>query len=382
VSHFDTLFSVNGDYYSAYFDSYQMEAGGAISDLGNGIIGTSFGLLGAMGAFDGYYCDGPCFYEYAGAVGDATVAFAGPNAEFALGTLGLVSDDLYYDFAVTQNFALQRQPLLTFGGSNPVRSSDAVGLFSTVLDSDMAISGLSTSPIDIASLSEDGFGHARALVAGSFSGGSAVEGTTLDTDVAITEGRLGEYGSIQGDNLAYEAYWGRWLSYDQVSVDGSNVDTVGAIHFAYSDDLISTADMMSLESQEAYLSYSYQGGARSVTDQLGQAGSLDSVYMDINFGTQTIEDFEMNLSTGDGNWSVYASGVAIEAYSATQNFEVTGSIDTCGDACYSAAAGNVNTAILGANADAVLGAYNLSAPDISAEAAGTFLLEQLQLIPQ
>ncbi|MEQ9565789.1 MAG: hypothetical protein RLN85_08265, partial [Pseudomonadales bacterium] len=217
---------------------------------------------------------------------------------------------------------------------------------------------------------------------GSFSGGSAVEGTTLDTDVAITEGRLGEYGSIQGDNLAYEAYWGRWLSYDQVSVDGSNVDTVGAIHFAYSDDLISTADMMSLESQEAYLSYSYQGGARSVTDQLGQAGSLDSVYMDINFGTQTIEDFEMNLSTGDGNWSVYASGVAIEAYSATQNFEVTGSIDTCGDACYSAAAGNVNTAILGANADAVLGAYNLSAPDISAEAAGTFLLEQLQLIPQ
>lgn len=382
VNHFETLFSVQGNYYNAYFDSSEMESGGEITNLGNGTIGTSFGLQGYMGEPDLYYCEGPCgngspyLIHIADAVGDATVAFAGPNAEFALGTLGLVSDDLLYDFAVTQNFALQRQPLLTFDGSGPVRSSDAVGLFSTVLDSGMAISGLSTSAIDIAALSEEGFGRAQALVAGSFTGDSAVEGTAVDTDVAITDGRLDEYGSVQGEGRSFEAYWGRWLSYDQVNVDGANVDTVGAIHFAYSDDLISTADMMALESQEAYLYYSYQGGSHSVTDQNGGSGFLESVYMNIDFGQQMVNSFSMNLETSDGYWSVGANGVAINNYSSTQNFVVNGSLGECTEC----AEGNVNTAILGAHADAVLGAYNLSAPALNAEAAGTFLLEQV--IPQ
>ncbi len=375
ISGFNTLFSVDSDYYQAYFNS-QMGVGGAITDLGNGTIGASFELLGSMGDSDGNYCGGPCFYGYVDAVGDATVAFAGPNAEFALGTLGLVNapEEMYDTFAVTQNFALRRQPIRIFDGDGPVRSSNAAGMFATVLDSDIAISGLSTSPVDIATLSENGFGHAQALVAGSFSGGSAVEGMTLDTDLDITEGRLDVYDSVQGEDRSYEAYWGRWLSYDQVNVDGSNVDTVGAIHFAYSDDLISVSDMQTLEMQNAYIDYHGSGGTHTVTDQDGDMGLLEAVYMGIDFGSQTIGYFDMYLSTKDGDWYAWAEDVAIENYSATQNFEVSGGLDDCGE-CYTPVEGNVNTAILGANADAVLGAYNLSAPAMDAEAAGTFLLE-------
>ena len=373
ISGFNTLFSVNGDYYQAYFNS-QMGVGGAITDLGNGTIGATFELGGSMGDLDGYECGAACYYGYVDGVGDATVAFAGPNAEFALGTLGLISNDEGYDFAVAQNFALRRQPIRVFDGSGPVRSSDAAGMFATVLDSDMAISGLSSSSIDIASLSENGFDHAQALVASSFTGGSAVEGMTLDTDVEITEGRLDVYGSVQGEDRPYEAYWGRWLSYDQVNVDGSDVDTVGAIHFAYSEDLISVSDMQALEMQNAYIDYYGSGGSHTVTDQDGDMGLLEAVYMGIDFGSQTIGYFDVYLSTKDGDWYAYAEDVAIENYSATQNFEVNGSLD-CGVECDTSVNGNVNTAILGANADAVLGAYNLSAPVMDAEAAGTFLLE-------
>ena len=380
VSHFDTLFSVDGDYYEAYFDSYSMGNGGEIVDLGNGVLGAVFGLQGYMGDLD-YYCGGPCggeidIFPQADAVGDATVAFAGSNAEFALGTLGLVSDAVEYDFAVTQNFALRRQPLITFDGSEPVRTSNAVGLFATVLDSDMAISGISTSAIDIASISEDGFGQAQALVAGSFTGDSFVAEATLDSDVEITEGRLDMYGSAKGDDRPYEAYWGRWLSYDQVNVEGSNVDTVGAIHFAYSDDLISVSDMQALEMQNTYIDYYGGNGSHPVTDQNGETGFLSDVYMGINFGTQTIDYFDMYLETADGYWDVGTEDVAIENYSATQNLEVVGDLSPNCDCAPSSAGVNVNTAILGSNADAVLGAYNLSAQGINAEAAGTFLLER------
>ena len=363
VMGFGTAFEIMGDYYEAYYNYADVGSGGEIVDLGDGTLGAMFPLGGQVN------------YGSYGLSGDATIAFAGSDAQVAVGALAVKDGGGYY--SATQDFVLRRQALLEFDQTQLTQSLSASGvaaLSATVLDlgSDyLAISGTNTSAVDIVNLADKDFSvDASGVTSGSFSGDSSIVGSAISFDVDLTEARLDQFNSVGHDDRNFEAYWGRWLSYDQVDTNEGVVDTVGAIHFAYSEDMISVADMQALESQNMYLSYGMSGQAHAVSDQSGGAGFLNYVDMSIDFGTQTIDSFYMDLNTSDGNWNVSASGVAIDAYSATQNFEVNGSLDSF------SAQGNVNTAILGANADAVLGAYNLSAPDVSAEAAGTFLLEQ------
>jgi len=189
----------------------------------------------------------------------------------------------------------------------------------------------------------------------------------LDSDLSVGSG--------------YEAYWGRWNATDNIEYLSEPYDSTGDIHFIYSED---STDLSALGAtttvQYAYNSANHLG--TSPTDQLGNVGQLERVEMDIDFGTQAISRFEMDLSFDTNNvWSVVMKDASIALNNnPVVSFEVVGAFGSTAVQNTGVVFGDVNITVLGPNADAVMVSYNLSVIDNALpdnEAVGTILLEQV-----
>lgn len=181
-------------------------------------------------------------------------------------------------------------------------------------------------------------------------------------------------------NGTIEVYWGRWSDQLVTINQGAGDENYNAadLFYAYSEDL--TPDVSAAVIGSTTISYSKTIGSNPI-DQGGASGTLGAVNMAVNFGAQQITAFNMGLTTNDGAWNTSLDN-PVSLAGAVNSFGVSGGLTPTGTSDNWSAYGDVNTALLGPNADAVLGTYNLSVIDSGAgafqdaEAIGTFLLEQ------
>lgn len=164
-------------------------------------------------------------------------------------------------------------------------------------------------------------------------------------------------------------------------------DLVGA----YSEDL--TSDTSSAAQGTGAVNYAKLLGSNPI-DQDGIAGTLGIVNLTVNFGSQQITGFEMNLTTADGNWNAhlpYVTGTTIQdAVALLYNpisfgieglaSDPTGGLTATGTSTRYDVYGDVQIALLGDGAEGVMLTYNLSVIDTlgapqDAEAVGSALLE-------
>jgi len=218
---------------------------------------------------------------------------------------------------------------------------------------------------------------------------TASNNSSLDILGTATDNTIVDYA-----NGTIEVYWGRWSDQLVTINQGAGDENYNAadLFYAYSEDL--TPDTSAAAIGTTTINYSKLIGSNPI-DQDGVAGTLGSVNMSINFGSQQITSFDIGLTTADGTWDAhlpYVTGTTtqdtVALSGAVNSFAIeglasdpTGGITAAGTSTRYDIFGDVNTALLGPNADAVLGTYNLSVIDTlgapqDAEAIGTFLLEE------
>jgi len=193
-------------------------------------------------------------------------------------------------------------------------------------------------------------------------------------------------------NADYTAHFGRRsdITVTFALENGDEQYNAADLLYAYSPD--TTPDTSASTQGTGTIAYSKQIGTNPI-DQDGVSGILGAVTLNINFGSQQITEFNMNLNTADGDWDVhlpYVTGTTTQdavALSGNRNsFSVeglasdpTGGITAAGTSTRYDVFGDVQIALLGDGAEGVMLTYNLSVVDTlgapqDAEAVGSALL--------
>ncbi len=176
------------------------------------------------------------------------------------------------------------------------------------------------------------------------------------------------------------AHWGRWHASGSIEYLTEVYESSGDIHFIYSED---SSDLSSLgTSTTTQYNYNLSNGLGTrPSNQLGSIGNIDRIVMDINYSTQAIERFEMDLSLDSNNvWSVVMKDASVSLNgNPVSSFEVVGAFGSLAVLNTGVVFGDVNITVLGPNAEFIIGSYNLSVIDSilpAEELVGTFLLNQ------
>lgn len=421
------LLNMSVDFMSQQLTAFNIEAG---NDAGAGTGGfqisawlpapvslagesiQSFGLIGIV-TDDDTGCTIGCLNDTASGIVNTT--FLGTEADGVLGSYNLFADTLNPQLAGTflieaaqvsnsapmGSVALNTAILDASAGSSLIAVLAGSGKnaisFSGV--SGISTTGLITHDNGAGTLTENAV--VNGVVSSDMTNFDLLDGVSgSDFDCVDCFGKALQPGPadlsdiVKHVALNYTAYWGRW-SDQQVSFNtGSGDENYNAadMFYAYSEDL--TPDVSATAIGSTTLNYSSILGSNPI-DQDGVSGTLGATNMDINFGSQQITAFDINLTTADGDWDAhlpYVTGTTIQdpvaLSGAVNSFAVqglasdpTGGITAAGTSTRYDIYGDVNTALLGPNAEAVLGTYNLSVIDSlgapnDAEAIGTFLLER------
>ena len=191
----------------------------------------------------------------------------------------------------------------------------------------------------------------------------------------------------------YTAHFSRRVA-TEVTIDlGSGDEQYNASNIvgAYSEDL--TPDTSAAAQGTGTITYSKLLGSNPI-DQDGVAGTLGTVNLSINFGSQQITAFDINLTTADGAWDAHLPFVtgttiqdAVTLVGNRNGFSIeglasdpTGGLTAAGTSTRFDVYGDVQIALLGDGAEGVMLTYNLSVIDAlgapqDAEAVGSVLIE-------
>ncbi len=364
-----------------------------------------------VGGCTGCGTGGSTVFDLAGSV---SLSLIGNNAEAVIGSFqldSLASTDGSHSGSPNGLYSLAGAYVLEQGVAIPSAPSNAVALMATVFDVPAASNiGGTISPRTTLSVSgtADGADGINILMNADNpalipAGSLGVVSGAFDSDFSAFD-QLGAFGDpaclgcIELDvdlqsaatdlldsnsfvNTGYAVNWGRWNATNTIEYLSEPYDSTGDIHFIYSED---STDLSAL-STTTTVQYAYSpatGLGTTPTDQLGNVGSLDRVEMDINFGAQAIERFEMDLSFDNSNvWSVVMKDASVALNNnPVSSFEVEGAFGSTAVQNTGVVFGDVNITVLGPNADAVMVSYNLSVIDNDLpdnEAVGTFILEQV-----
>ena len=196
----------------------------------------------------------------------------------------------------------------------------------------------------------------------------------------------------QPEDTEHQAtYWGRWASDSSLAASASG--DAAMTDTAYADLSSANATQYSVnEAGERFLvheqamvgSYSYiNDSGMQPTDAQGNVGRLESIDMSLDFAEQQVTSFDLVATGADSTrYEVGLVGVsALDAVSPSTSFDLTG---TCqGGDCGAGASANGSSSLLliGAEAENVMGIYEVGS-DISGEHYnGSYWLEQTELTP-
>jgi hypothetical protein len=118
--------------------------------------------------------------------------------------------------------------------------------------------------------------------------------------------------------------WGTWTN-SLATVAGNA--TNGGTHFMNSSQLTSAAQLAAMPAMVATATYSYSGGP-SPTNQSGVMGTINSLNVGVNFGTQQVTSYNLNATVGAANWSANGSG-SFAQFSGASGIALNGSCTGC-----------------------------------------------------
>lgn len=328
--------------------------------------------------------------EYCGS-GSETVSgyslfsFLGDNAEGAAGSFALsgASDTLAGAYVLHQNdhwmdqpdtFVAQQGSVAAFASINS--SANEGNSFGFVIDE--------TNTADLLTVQSFDHTHPNALAGFDVSGTPCGSSCSWD----MTQGELRNYDNTQAPHLSYlpEAYWGRWESQDDLTKEGVETALTQYQHFVYSPDASNFDD--DVWATDIIADYAYVAGTNP-TDNFGNQGSIYdmSVNMTVNFQAQKITDFDLAASVNGYDYvaNMQDSEALLKKDGSNTpfaNFDLIGDVSNANtlESYTNAATGNASVLMLGVEADAALGAFDLTAPVINHAINGTFLLEQTTVI--
>jgi len=231
------------------------------------------------------------------------------------------------------------------GGSQPAARSQPA-----VVQSVMTTSGLNLSnpetPGNAAVMpgtgSVAGFSEPNG---GTFFGRSAVNPTIVPNGAALAN---------TGGDAAWGVDWGSWQG-GAPTVNG--VATSGSVHFVNSTNLTTSAQLGALTAANVSATYNYIGGP-APTNQTGAQGTINSLSVGVNFGTQTVTNYAVNATAGGNVWNASGSG-SISQFTGSGGIALTGTCAGCTAAPQTGATGTANGAFVGANADRMITSFGL-----------------------
>ena len=202
-----------------------------------------------------------------------------------------------------------------------------------------------------------GGGAGGAVTAGSVVGfvepvggasfGRSGAGLTIASNGAV----LGNSGS----DAAFGVNWGSWLG--GVATVGGTA-TSGATHFMSSSQATSASQLAALPPSVVTATYSYAGGPEPA-NHLGVAGTINSLSVGANFGTQQITGYALNATVGATAWTASGSG-SFAQFSGGSGISISGNCTGCaGGPSSPAANGTAHGVFVGPAAERLMTSFGL-----------------------
>ena len=170
-----------------------------------------------------------------------------------------------------------------------------------------------------------------------------------------------------GSNANLKTVWGRWTGNFAAAEDGVALDTKDHLHFVYSENLTSPAQLANLGglgSNQNYLTTNAGGGATLTTDSLGGVGGVNSFDITMDFINQQMTNYSVTSTpttalTTAGITTVSAGTTAPVNFNNLNNFTIQEQGTwTCTSA---ACTGDASVAFVGAQAEGVVTSYTMTA---------------------
>lgn len=326
-------------------------------------------------------CD-TCGSGESAAEGSAVFAFLGDNAEGAAGSFGLQSEGYF----LTGAYVLHQNDHWVDLPDTFAAEQGGVVAFTATEDDPLAgnthgfyIDGTNTA--DLLTVQSFDHTHPNAL-AGFDSTGTPCGDCSWD----LTQGELRDYDNT-GQNSYWDylpdAYWGRWESQDQLEIDGVMTALTHYQHFAYSPDPSQYTDDVweNAVSGDGTWLVDYDHTNPSFTTSSGESsiayGGLD-VNLQLNYYEQQIDSFTMDVYDIDGiDYYTSAAGpVALDAAGPFANIPLTGYTELVGTSTThtSDVTGSSAVFIIGVDAEAAIGTFDIASPLADQFINGAFFL--------
>jgi hypothetical protein len=169
-----------------------------------------------------------------------------------------------------------------------------------------------------------------------------------------------------GGDPKFGVNWGSWQG-GVATVNG--LATTGSTHFINSIDPTSATQLASLGSSLVSATYTYDklAGTPAPTNQLGTQGTINSLSVGVNFSTQSITNYAVNVSipanpaVGATTWNATGSGT-ISQFTGASGIALMGTCSGCNPGAGTPAAqGTANGAFVGGAAEKMITSFGLKA---------------------
>ncbi len=157
--------------------------------------------------------------------------------------------------------------------------------------------------------------------------------------------------------------WGRWDGNYVLTENGVPQQTFGSLHYVYSDNLTTAAQLTALGGLLTTETYTVAGGT-TPTNSLGAQSSLIDITVQSNFQTRMIENYQIHVQDGVAaapvdfimENSAPVSFVNMTEFDLVDSGLKIGSVPTCAVTCQ----GQAGAAFVGQQAEGIITTYSIS----------------------
>lgn len=177
-------------------------------------------------------------------------------------------------------------------------------------------------------------------------------------------------------------HWGRWsvpsgsFGYT-LAIDGTSITPTSDFHYMYSNNTTAVTQLAILTGSYAYTAVP---GASTLTDGLGNTGTVNAASMGVNFSTQTITSYSLDMTVNSNHWqaSLLSPTSLIGTDGALHNQYTldlsTTATPTTGTASAANGTGTAQGTFVGSSATSAINMFRLTAG--SNNAIGTVLMHR------
>ena len=195
------------------------------------------------------------------------------------------------------------------------------------------------------------------------SGNGPLAGWTLASGGASFGGSgngvaLEDNGALRTNEVTNAPFGVNWFTWEGgvATVDGQA--TSGTTHVIDSSMKTSASELTALTNQGVIGSYSYVSGP-APTNGTGMSGTINSLDVTANFGTQMITSYALDATVDTTNWTASGSG-SISAFTGRTGILLSGSCAGCTGAPSSPASGTAHGTFVGTNAEGLITTFGMS----------------------